>query len=180
VVQSVELLFDDATESALRQAWDMLHAAGLPSLATNHNDSNRPHVTVAVAEAGLERAVDALRAVFAGRELAARGLAATVGGVVLFGGYRHRFVLARAIVLSRPLQTLHSAVHGALDIQVPEADVPANVRPDEWTPHATLARRVPVDRLGPALALLDLRPLAARFVGARLWDSEPRTVTPLT
>ena len=180
MVQSVELLFDDGTEATLRAAWGVLHAAGLPSLATSHSDSNRPHVTVAVAEAGLERAVDPLRAVFAGWELASAGLAATLGGFVLFGGYRHRYVLARAVVLSRPLQTLHSAVHRAVGLAAPEAAVPENVRPDAWTPHATLARRVLADRLGPALELLDARPLPCRFTGARLWDSGPKTVTPLT
>jgi hypothetical protein len=180
VVQSVELLLDERTEAALRRAWDTLHEAGLPSLATNHSGSNRPHVTVAVAEAGLEAAIPGLRAVFAGWELASRGLAGTVGGVLLFGGHRHRFVLARAIVLSRPLQTLHSAVHRAVGLASPDALVPETVRPDAWTPHATLARRVPADRLGPALDLLDLGPIEARFTGARLWDSGPRTVTPLT
>ena len=177
MVQSIELLFDDATEATLRRAWDVLHAAGLPSLATNSNGSNRPHVTVAVAEAGLEQTVEPLRAVFAGWELASRGLAATLGGFVLFGGYHHRYVLARAVVLSRPLQALHSAVHRAMEIAAPQAQVPENVRPDAWTPHATLARRVHADRLGPALDLLDARPLDCRFTGARLWDSDPKTVT---
>lgn len=180
MVQSVELLFDEGTEAALRRAWDVLHAAGLPSLATSHSGSNRPHVTVAVAAAGLDPAVPGLRAVFAGWELASHGLAGTVGGFVLFGGYHHRFVLARAVVLSRPLQTLHSAVHRAVGLAAPEADVPENVRPDAWTPHATLARRVLAERLGPALDLLDARPMEGRFIGARLWDSGPRTVTPLT
>lgn len=180
MVQSVELLFDEETEAALRRAWDVLHSAGLPSLATNHDGSNRPHVTVAVAEAGLEAAVDGLWAVFAGWELASRGLAATVGGVVLFGGHRHRFVLARAVVLSRPLQTLHSAVHRAAGLAAPAATIPENVRPDAWTPHATLARRVPADLLGGALDLLDLRPMDGRFTGARLWDGGRLRVTPLT
>jgi 2'-5' RNA ligase len=179
VVQSVELLFDDATEAALRRAWAVLSDAGLPSLATNHSPSNRPHVTVAVAETGLEHAVEGLLAVFAGAGLASRGLATTIGGYVLFGGHRHRYVLARAVVLSRPLQTLHAAVHRAVALGAPDAVVPANVRPDAWTPHVTLARRVAADRLGAALDLLDPGGLDARFTGARLWDSGPRTVTPL-
>jgi 2'-5' RNA ligase len=180
VVQSVELLFDDGTEATLRRAWEVLHAAGLPSLATNANGSNRPHVTVTVAEGGLEQAIEPLRGVFAGWELASRGLAATLGGFVLFGGYHHRYVLARAVVLSRPLQTLHSAVHRAAGLAAPDAEVPENVRPDAWTPHATLARRVHAERLGSALDLLDARPLPCRFTGARLWDSGPKTVTALT
>jgi 2'-5' RNA ligase len=178
VVQSVELLFDEQTEEALRLAWQTLHAAGLPSLATNHSDSNRPHVTVAVAETGLEGAVEALRAVLA-RELASPGLVATLGGYVLFGGYRHRFVLARGLVLSRQLQALHSAVHQAVAVAASVTGVPDNVRPDAWTPHATLARRVPADRLGPALDLLDASTITGRFTGARLWDSGPRTITTL-
>lgn len=179
MVQSVELLFDERTEVALRRAWDVLHAAGLPSLATNHHDSNRPHVTVAVADDGLGRAVDPLRGELARWDLAGPGLPALVGSTVLFGGHRHRFVLARLIVLSRPLQALHSAVHDVVARAAQEADVPENVRPDAWTPHATLARRVLTDRLGAALDLLDPAPIEGRFVGARLWDSEPKTVTRL-
>ena len=181
MVQSIELLFDDDTEAALRSAWSALADAGLPSLASHTSESNRPHVTVAVAEEqGFEAAGTALRAVFEGWSLASGGLAAVVGSPVLFGGHRHRFVLARQIVPSRPLLTLHSAVHRALQQHAPDAVVDPQTAPDSWTPHATLARRMPDDRLGEALAAVDLEPLPCRFRAARLWDSVEKTLTALS
>lgn len=179
MVQSIELLFDGETESALRAAWDGLADAGLPSLATHVGESNRPHVTVAVAEEGLDPGVPAVRAVVAGWDLRAAGLAVTVGAPLLFGGHRHRWVLTRQIVPSRPLLTLHAAVHRALAEHAPEAEVVDQTRPDGWTPHVSLARRVPVERLGEALDLLDVESIEGRFRSARLWDSPSKTVTEL-
>lgn len=179
MVQSIELLFDEETESVLRAAWDTLAEADLPSLATHVGDSNRPHVTVAVAEEGLETGLDAVRAVVAGWDLRGAGLAAVVGAPLLFGGHRHRWVLTRQVVPSRPLLTLHAAVHRALAEHAPDAEVVEQTRPDGWTPHVSLARRVPADRLGEALERLDVEPLPGRFRGARLWDSPSKTVTDL-
>lgn len=181
MVQSIELLFDSDTETAIRAAWSALDDAGLPGLAAHPGASNRPHVTVAVtAEGGFGTAVAALRSVFEGWSLSGAGLVATVGAPVLFGGQRHRFVLARQIVPSRPLLTLHSAVHRALELHASDVPVVDQTAPDAWTPHVTLARRMPDDRLGDALAAVDLEPLSCRFRGARLWDSVEQAVTPLT
>ncbi|MGN6446231.1 2'-5' RNA ligase family protein [Amnibacterium sp.] len=180
MVQSIELLFDEATEAALRAAWTALAEAGLPSLASHSGGSNRPHVTVAVTESdGFATGTTALRTVFDGWDLARSGVAVTLGAPVLFGGHRHRWVLARQVVPSRPLLTLHSAVHRAVRLAVPDAEVVDQTRPDRWTPHATLARRVPAERLGEALAAVSVEPLRCRLVGARLWDSEAKRVTPL-
>ena len=177
-VQSVELLFDPRTEAALVAAWASLRAAGLPSLATHRGTTNRPHITVAVAHAGLDAAVPALSEVLSSR-LPPEGLPVVVGGPVLFGGHRRRWVLARAVVLSRALQALHEAVHDGVAAATPGVPVEALTRPDAWSPHATLARRVTAERLGDALSPLDLSPLEGRVVGARLWDSGPRSVTDL-
>jgi 2'-5' RNA ligase len=180
MVQSIELLLDEGAEAALRAAWATLEQAGLPSLATHTGDSNRPHVTLAVTEEqGFDRAEAGLRAVFEGWDLAGAGLAATVGSPVLFGGQRHRWVLARQIVPSRPLLTLHAAVHRALEQHAPDVPVVAQTAPDAWTPHVTLARRVAADRLGEALSAVETEPVPFRFRGARLWDSGTRTVTSL-
>jgi 2'-5' RNA ligase len=180
MVQSIELLLDDDTEAALRTSWAALADAGLPSAATHSGDSNRPHVTLAVTEEqGLGAAEPALRAVFEGWDLAGAGLPAVVGSPVLFGGHRHRWVLARQIVPGRPLLTLHSAVHRALDLHATDVGVIEQTRPDAWTPHVTLARRVPAERLGDALGVVDLEPVGCRFTAARLWDSVQKSVTPL-
>ncbi|MFD1720243.1 2'-5' RNA ligase family protein [Amnibacterium endophyticum] len=180
MVQSIELLFDDETETALARSWAALADAGLPSLATHTGETNRPHVTVAVSDEGdLRPALDRVGAVLEGWDLRGRGFGAVVGSPVLFGGHRHRWVLARQVVPSRPLLTLHAALHRALAAHAPDAAVSEQTLPDRWTAHATLARRVPAERLGEALQAVDVEPLPCRFTGARLWDSVPKTVTPL-
>lgn len=179
MVQSVELLLEPDAEQRVHDEWLALADAGLPSLATQRGETNRPHVTMAVAEGGLEPAVDALEAVFRGWHLAERGLPVALGSPVLFGGHRSRWVLARLVVPSRPLITVHSAVHRAIDAAAPDAEVVEQTRPDSWTAHVSLARRVPTDRLGEALSHVDPSPLRCRVTGARLWDSTPKTVTAL-
>lgn len=179
MVQSLELLLDEGSESALRGSWDALAAAGLPSLASHTSETNRPHVTVAAAEEGLDGALDAVRAVVAGWGLGTGGLAAVVGSPVLFGGAKQRWVLARQIVPSRPLLTLHAAVHRALSEHAPEAEVDPQTTPDGWTAHVTLSRRMPADRLAEALAVVDPEPIPFRFTGLRFWDSPSKTVTDL-
>jgi 2'-5' RNA ligase len=180
MVQSVELLLDPDGEQRVRDAWSALAEAGLPSLASHRGGSNRPHVTVAAAESGLDDAAEALKAVFRGWLLAERGLPVVVGPPVLFGGHRSRWVLARLVVPSRPLITLHSAVHRAIDGAAPDAGVVAQTRPDSWTPHVTLARRIEEEHIGAGLARLDPAPMPCRVTGARLWDSTPKTVEDLT
>ena len=181
MVQSIELLLDEDAETALRASWSALADAGLPSLATHTGTSNRPHVTVAVTGgSGFQDAEAGLRAVVEGWDLAGAGLAGTLGAPVLFGGHRGRWVLARQIVPSRPLLTVHAAVHRALRLHVPDVELVAQTRPDAWTPHVTLARRIDGERLGEALAVIDLEPIPFRFRAARLWDSGTKTVTPLT
>ena len=49
-VHTVELLLDGKLEDAVRRLWGELHEAGQPSLATHRHPTNRPHVTLAVAE----------------------------------------------------------------------------------------------------------------------------------
>jgi 2'-5' RNA ligase superfamily len=180
MVQSIELLLDPDSENAVRAEWDALASVDLPSLATQHAETNRPHVTLAVADAGLEGAEEGLRAVFRGWELTTEGVAGIVGSPVLFGGHRGRWVLARQVVPSRPLLTLHSAVHRALSLQAPDVEVVEQTLPDEWTAHVSLARRVPAARVPEALGLIGGDPIPCRFTAARLWDSRPATVTPLT
>jgi hypothetical protein len=181
MVQSIELLLDEDAEAALRASWTALAAADLPSLATHTGGSNRPHVTLAVTGgSGLARAEPGLRAVFDGWGLAGAGLRGTVGAPMLFGGHHGRWVLARQIVPSRPLLTVHAAVHRALQLHVPDVEVVAQTLPDAWTPHVTLARRIDAARLAEALDVIEVAPIPFRFRGARLWDSVERTVSPLT
>jgi hypothetical protein len=51
-----------------------------------------------------------------------------------------------------------------------------HTEPDDWTPHVTLARRVPPDRLARALGIA-ARPaeISATASGLRLWKGNERT-----
>ncbi|TPW74874.1 2'-5' RNA ligase family protein [Schumannella soli] len=185
MVQSLELTLDAASDAAVRVEWDALAAAGLPSQAAHRHPGNRPHVTLLVRPA-FDRpplADPALAPVLAGLPLPLR-----LGAPVLFGRGERR-VLARLVVPSAELLGLHGALHHAMG---PGDDAP-NTTPGEWTPHVTLARRIPLDRLGEALAVLTrldehveggsepitAEPIAAVAESLRHWDGDARVVTPL-
>jgi hypothetical protein len=104
VVHSIELLFDADTEAEIRRQWDALAAAGLPSAAQNPSPTNRPHVTLAVAER-IDPDADADL-----RSLAGLPLECRVGAPMLFGGVP---TLVRLIVPTAALLTLHRAVVAA-------------------------------------------------------------------
>ncbi|NLE78297.1 MAG: 2'-5' RNA ligase family protein, partial [Rhodococcus sp.] len=50
MVQSVELLLDDRLDGYVRAQWESLHTAGIDSQQRVRAESNRPHVTLFVAE----------------------------------------------------------------------------------------------------------------------------------
>ncbi|MEU8244327.1 2'-5' RNA ligase family protein [Actinoplanes missouriensis] len=152
-MQTVELLLDPELDRAVRSLWDELHAAGLRSLATHTHPTNRPHVTLATADA-----------VDGAPEL---GLPVPVRmGPAL--------VLGRALVLaveSAELRAMQARVWAALDEPAPM------YAPPNWFPHVSLALRMPADQHERALALLAGRPrLGGACVTARSYDSESRRV----
>lgn len=164
-MRSIELVFDDATESAITADWSRLAAAGLPSLASHTAPSNRPHITLA---AGGGLLVPDTLGVFRGT----LPLDVAFSGVQVFSGGRYKYVLARSVVLSTALTELHRDLHANIGGAV------ALTLPGAWTPHVTLARRVTGEQLGRALDLLEL-PFEGRIEGARLWDSSTKSVTAL-
>lgn len=167
MVHSIELLFDDRTDAALRGLWQRLSDAGLPGQARVCALSGRPHVTLTVAERIDPGADEPLLA------LADRlPLRCTVGAPVLFGS--GRFILARLIVPSRELLDLQRAVHEICEPHMAPAPV-AHTSAGQWTPHTTLCRRLTAEAAGEALAVRTLgRDLAGRFVGLRHWDGQRR------
>jgi 2'-5' RNA ligase len=171
-MQSLELLFDPATEAALRAEWAAMADAGLPSSARNLSPSNRPHVTVAVAPEGLDRSLDAVRRAVEGM----LPLPVAFGGLLLFPSPRGA-ILSRPLVMSRALLDLHTRVVEAVSAA---ATVLETARIDAWTPHATIARRLSPEQVGEAAGLLARRGRTATAQGLRLWDSDTRTVTLVT
>ncbi|MEU1971062.1 2'-5' RNA ligase family protein [Microbacterium sp. NPDC019599] len=164
---SVELLLDPETEAAVREDWDRLLAADLPSSGRNPAPSNRPHITLAVRDrvepsafAGL---VDRLP------------VRLELGGTLLLG-HRERFVLTRQVVVSAALLSLHREV---ASIAGPPEPRYTNTGPDRWTPHVTLARGLTTFRLATALRTIRAAHVVGEATGLRVWNAEERVVTTL-
>ncbi len=163
-VRTVELVCDAALDAAVRDAWRRLDAAGLPSLATHTHPTNRPHLTLATADAFPFGAEDRIRAA-----LAALPVAVRTDGVVFFEG--RQAMAAWRLVADDALLRLHEAVWQALD----GADRNPLHEPGRWTPHLSLARRVApgqrdhVARVAGALA-------GGTLTAGRSYDSASRTV----
>jgi len=175
---SVELLLDSTSEALVRADWDALEAEGLSSLAAHRATSNRPHITVVAGT------TDAATEALAGAAIAVP-FAVTLGPPILFGAGPRR-VLARSVVPSAELLSLHAAVHEqavheqAVHEQLGAAtDSELRLRPRNWVPHVTLARRIRLDDLAKALDLLG-DDITGQVVGVRRWNSETREITMLT
>ncbi|PNW09814.1 hypothetical protein C1632_05290 [Microbacterium testaceum] len=166
---SLDLVFDDETDAAVRAEWNALLAADLPSQARHRGESNRPHATLLVRSSLAPFDVADLCGFLP--------LSLTFGAPLLFGAGRHR-VIARSVVPTAAVLALHARLH---ELAGPGADVDRTV-PGAWTPHVTLARRVPLDRIGEALDALGHHgggDLEARAVAIRRWDAATKTVTDL-
>lgn len=173
MVHSVELLFDDETEAAVRQVWQDLADAGIRSLASHPSPTNRPHVTLTVAERLDDAVDDALRPL-----LGRLPLPCEVGAPMLFGSGRS-FTLVRLLVPTAGLLELHAETHRLTRPHMPTGPMP-HADPGHWTPHVTLARRVPPDLLGPALAQHRVtRDIRGTAVAVRHWNGNAKVVHPI-
>lgn len=171
MVQSVELLLDDALAARVRSQWRALVEADLPSLGRHTGATNAPHVTLVVAS-GIgpedeQRLVEALPP-------GDLPVPLTLGGYVVFGVHKH--VLARLVVPTGPLIDLHARAAAAWSGALA---VPDNVVPGRWTPHVTLAKRLTDSQVGQALTALrhlpdDVHDGAGHAVAVRRWDGERR------
>jgi 2'-5' RNA ligase len=173
MVHSVELLFDPDTDAAIRRMWDDLTDAGVRSLAASTSPSNRPHVTLAVAEHMDDAVNDALRPL-----LQRLPMSCTVGAPMVFG--RGPFTLVRLVIPSAELLSLQAEVHKACLPHMSTGPLP-HAEPGQWTPHITLARRVRHDKLADALSPRRMsRDRRATAVGIRHWDGNSRVEHPIS
>ena len=124
MVHSVELLFDTDTEAAVRRVWDDLADAGVRSLASSTSPSNRPHVTLAVADRMDDAVNDALLPL-----LSALPLRCTIGAPMLFG--RGPFTLVRLVIPSAELLSLQADVH---EVCLPHMSPAWSMRPSTSVP----------------------------------------------
>lgn len=163
--KTIELLFDPATEAAVRAEWDALAANGMSSLARHMSSDNRPHVTLLVRTDLPGFDAHALRA--------RPSFAVTLGSPLVFGSGERR-VLARSVVPTAELLNIHAAVQAAAGY----GDDAPHTAPGQWSPHVTLARRLRVVDLAAALDHVGGE-IHGRVVGLRLWDPTTATVTDL-
>lgn len=166
-VVSLELVLDPDSDAAIRREWAALVDADLPSQANHTGASNQPHITLLVRSELPELDAADLDAHLP--------LALTLGAPLLFGIGRSR-VIARSVIPSSDLLALHARVH---DLAGPGADGGHTI-PGSWTPHVTLGRRIPLDRIPDALAALAGEgggEVAAHATAIRRWDARTKTVS---
>ncbi|MCH9667101.1 MAG: 2'-5' RNA ligase family protein [Actinomycetia bacterium] len=173
MVHSVELLFDDQTDLVVRRIWDDLAAAGVRSQAAHTSATNRPHVTLTVAGRMDDAVSAALRPA-----LMRLPLDCLIGAPMVFGG--RSATLVRLVVPSAELLGLHAEVHRICLPHMGDGPL-AHAEPGTWTPHVTLARRIPPEQLSKALAVPTLgRDIRGRLTGLRHWDGDAKVVHPIS
>lgn len=170
MAQSVELLLDREADAVVRAEWTTLAGAGLPSEDRSgrepaSREHHGPHVTLYAADR-IEAAAEAdLRAACAGLELDV-----LIGSVLVFGPRRGRCILVRAVVPTQALLSLQAEVAAICG-----ADPLGQFGSGRWSPHVTLARRVPTEQVGACLALLGDRSVPTRVTRCRRWDGDAKT-----
>ena len=173
MAQSVELLLDESATGRLTAQWEALHLAGLPSLRRPGPDpDHRPHITLYAADRIPDEAEQALPGSVTGLPMPVR-----IGALMLFGPRRGQYVLVRQVLASPELLQLQSRV-----AELCRADPRGSFGPGGWSPHVTLARRMPGERVGAALAALERfgDSCPARVVGCRRWDGNRKQAWLLT
>lgn len=156
MLQSLELMPDDDGAARIRQDWQVLRDAGLPSLLDHQGATNAPHVT-AVA---VPRVDDAARDLAAGLLGELLPLACTLTGLAVLGHKRQ--VLARLVEVPDDLVAAVLRIKGATSGH-PFAG---------WLPHATLSTRLDRADLAVAMEVLDTSPTPFVLTSVRFWNPE--------
>ncbi|MFV8052186.1 2'-5' RNA ligase family protein [Mycobacterium sp. 48b] len=168
MVHSVELVFDPDTEDTVRRIWDALRDADIPSQAP----ASRPHATLTVAQ-HIDAQADVLLTDLVDRF----PLPCRLGATLIFG--RSAGVLARLLVPTDELLAVQADTYRLCLPFMDPAPMP-HAEPGNWTPHVTLARRVPPARLTTAVRIAG-RPaeILGQVTGLRHWDGDKRLEHPI-
>ncbi|MFD3726680.1 2'-5' RNA ligase family protein [Streptomyces sp. NPDC058671] len=170
-MRTVELLLDEASDLAVREAWRRLADAGLPSQARHRSPTNSPHLTLAACPELTAPIRWELAEVAAALPLPVR-----FTGVVRFE--RPTSVLAWALDPDSALTGVHRRVWEAVVSDSPPEPLSPFHQPGRWIPHITLGRT----RRAGAFAgrhvpeLLPAPPLSARLTTLRSYDTETGAV----
>lgn len=173
MVHSVELILDAGADAAVRDLWQAIAGAGVPSQAGHRSATNRPHVTVTVAarmSAGVAADLVPLLDRFP--------LPCRIGAPMIFG--RGPYTLVLLVIPSAELMDLHAQVN-RICLPHMESGPLGHTLPGKWTPHVTLARRVRADLLEPALTVAGTGvDIEGEFAGLRHWDGDARQEHPIS
>ena len=161
-----ELSFDPASDAAIEAQWLALQGAGIPSQADHRSMTNAPHLTLVAASPIAEGLVEPVAARIGPLLPLSLRL---VGTVVL--GTGPRVTVAHLV---EPSSDLIDAVTW-LRTQV------SAVRHPLWTPHLTLARRVPLRRLPEVFTALASTTTPPSVLATRLrwWDPAAEAIVEL-
>ncbi|MFD2792171.1 2'-5' RNA ligase family protein [Promicromonospora vindobonensis] len=164
------LLFDRPTERVLRQLWQRLEARGVATPATHTHGRHVPHLSLAVL-----RSWD-LDKVRASIEALPDAGPTTVQLDAVAAFRRGRMSLIPAV--SSRLVARQEQVVEALGAS--EDELHKHYVPGIWTPHVTVATRVPLEQTPLVLeAAYEIVPLTATLTHAALVDAGTGTVHPL-
>ncbi|GAB3244421.1 2'-5' RNA ligase family protein [Kineosporia babensis] len=167
MTQSLELLLDPELDALVRDQWDELRAAGLPSQGNHSGPSNAPHITLAVAQKVPDEIEDALRALALQVPVSIR-----LGGLLWFGQRDGRQILVRSVVVNPELLALQAEA-ARLYAGLPGTD--DLLTPGRWSPHVTLGRRFRPDQVGAAFQTLGyFSESEGQAVALRRWDSDAK------
>jgi uncharacterized membrane protein len=150
-------VFDPATEAAIRQVWQSIADAGLPSFMLGLDYP--PHMTAFTAEVtdevGMRAALADLAAHTSPLEVSFLSVAHFLeGGEVAF----------LAPVINHALLNLHEAVWEVTAAYTRAR--PSYYAPGVWVPHVTVAFRTPPEQVGLVAALLaQVKPLKGKITG---------------
>ncbi|MFF3446312.1 2'-5' RNA ligase family protein [Streptomyces sp. NPDC002667] len=166
-MRTVEALLDEAADLVVREAWQRLAEAGLPSQARHPSPTNSPHLTLAACGELTAPIRWELAEVAAALPLPVR-----FTGVVRFE--RPTSVLGWALDLDSTLASLHRRVWEAVASDSPPGTLNPLHEPGRWSPHITLGRTrragAFADRRIPEL--LPALPVSVRLTALRSYDTE--------
>jgi 2'-5' RNA ligase len=170
MAHALELLFDPATEAAVKDLWTRLETAGVPSLASRTHRRHRPHVSLSVAQRIETQQLESVR-----ERLAATHLDITLYSPAVFP---RPGVLYLSVVPTLALLRLHEEVHAALrDGMVRPRD---GYSVGAWMPHCTLAQDLTRAQLVHGIDLLHDQPIIMAHVNSvGLLDTATGEVLPL-
>lgn len=141
---AVQLYFDPGSDTAIRSLWEALASAGVPFPL--RDSANRPHVSLAVyGEIDVPVCTNRLNS-FA---QTLSPFALSIASLGIFSD--EKTVVFLAPIVSPSLLNLHRQVHQLL--QDATALPATHYLPGHWTPHCTLATRVPPHFLSQAVGI---------------------------